>query len=259
MKNLLFLIKFGEKKWIDEFANGNLYFNNANGIEKIEVDTKKRGQGDKYEGMTRFDCGTYSVNIAWGEHIKQRPFICFTGCFEKDIAKDKNQYRIVFSKQIEVAIKEHFDKADTAAIITRPQQFFNDIKNAYSCAVIDHIRYFNKENDYEMLPFIATRELPRPDQFNSEEEYKKALHSKEYRGKFPKLINGNTCHYVITEDNAYNGLFTKDDYFFNEQETRIILKDLIVDEGKVYKFCLSEKIKTYSLNEVFSGSLLMDC
>lgn len=46
MDEVKYLLKFGQKQYLDSFANGNLYFSNAEKFQNIENKQQNKGQGD---------------------------------------------------------------------------------------------------------------------------------------------------------------------------------------------------------------------
>lgn len=53
MDGVKYLLKFGEKQHLDSFANGNLYFSNAETFQNIENKQQNKGQGDILEAGSR--------------------------------------------------------------------------------------------------------------------------------------------------------------------------------------------------------------
>ena len=49
-KDIKVLLKFGERKYIQDLINGDFYFSNAKKFRDIEVGQKNKGQGDILEG-----------------------------------------------------------------------------------------------------------------------------------------------------------------------------------------------------------------
>ncbi len=90
-----YLLKFGEKEYMDSFANGEMYFSHAKRFAEIE-DELIKGQGDKLEGkavirVTHMQASeydnpeiTFEVKVGDGmitmmaEYVRNMPVFCFT-------------------------------------------------------------------------------------------------------------------------------------------------------------------------------------
>ena len=53
MDNIQFLIKFGERTYMERFASGYLYFSHALKFREYENTLKIKGQGDRLEGGSK--------------------------------------------------------------------------------------------------------------------------------------------------------------------------------------------------------------
>lgn len=257
MKNVPFLLKFCERKWGEELQKGNFYFNTPDNFRKIEFESKERGQGDKFDGMMELGTESLSVNIDFGEHTKYRPTLCLTAGFPEDILEKEEKLFIKLPKKLKCDIKSHFPNADTVALIKNPDLLISDLGKRYSDVIADNVIYINnkdKGKELTIADFVVRRDFPS---YENKDELLKLLKSKDYQDSMPRQKNGK-LYYNITEKNCHNTLFIKDDFFQNQHEFRIILKDHIINKGKTFKVDLSQQIFLYTITELFSDSVEID-
>jgi len=268
MDNLCALIKFGEKEFMERFSNGHLYFSHAKKIREYEMHINPKGQNDYLEGLTKLftkrlaiephDGSQHSVisdpsevYVRYGnanELIDHIPLLCLFMCFQKDCTGIQNKQKITLSDEVKNDIHSHFKKADTAVIITNPNDFYQDIRDSFkNTHVCEKIQYFHIDNG------LVTR------------DGKKAV-DKRYldylvQGSKPEdsVIDGKKVRsYTFTEDDAYRVLFCKDVYFTNEQELRILLLKQHIDFPREFNVDFKRtKAKTVSITELFNNQIFL--
>lgn len=253
MDEVKFLLKFGKKAHMEQFANGSLYCSNAKTFWGIEDTQKIKGQGDKLEASSRFFAQNLSVynwddshfigefsntiGLVHYEPAEHIPVFCLFTVYEKDCLIDDGLMKIHLSDEVKQTIKEHFPNADAVAIIDNPLQFITDIENSIGCE-IKHgcVRYFNIDKGY-----------PRGDGVNvMDMDYMRYLTQDT-----PPIIEGNQKRYSFLAKYVYRCLLCKDNYFRNEQEYRIILNGEKIESSKVYKVKYTKNIKVVDLEEFF--------
>lgn len=158
LEKIQFLIKFGERKYMERLAKGYLYFSCAKKLREIEEKLKCKGQGDCLEGSSRIH-GTgelydYETGMFWKripkanlvvhyEPANNIPVFGLFTCYKDECTFDnEGNWHIELSDRTITDIKEHFNKADTAAIITNPTQFVYDVNKTFdNTAKIEQVHY----------------------------------------------------------------------------------------------------------------------
>ena len=252
MGNTVCLLKFGEKKYMEAFARGEMYFSNALGFRQIEEKEFIKGQGDKLEGssliqaqnMTMIEKDSNNVVLSGiggsvlvhYESANLLPVYCLFACYEDDctLSADGN---IVFhfSEKIKNCIRSHFPKANSVAIIKKPNEFVDNVKETIGTeCVADYVNYFNlygldtekgRAIDLEYFKYM-TQDVP------------------------PQKVE-NGMRYVFCADYVYRSLLCKDVYFRDEHEYRFILPNETINKGKVYPVKVNQTISVVSLEELF--------
>ena len=260
MNNLRFLIKFGEREYMERFAAGYMYFSHASKFRDYENKLKIKGQGDRLEGASRLYAQkvtiqshenpemTWTTNMAdiitSYEPANNIPVFCLFSCFEKDCAKTSDgKYRITLNDEIKNDIREHFGKADTAVIVENPLVFINDVHTA-----------FNNTCKTELVNYFHVEGFPIGDGSRSLDlEYFKYL----AQDTPPMKIDKGT-QYSFGADFVYRALFCKDVFFAKEQEYRVLLPEqqiIVPQEFAVdYK---NAKLRIVSIDEIYCDNILI--
>lgn len=255
VKNLKYLLKFGERPHLEELVKGSLYCSDAKTFWGIEDKLKIKGQGDILEAGSKVFAqrmmmqahGSYKateinvpsnvlVHFEPAEHI---PVFCLFAVYEDDCVLDTDgHYKINLSKDKQKTIKEHFPKADSVAIINDPEQFLKDIMSYIGCEVKhEGVHYFHIDKGLE---------IEGSNQRAMDMEYMKYLMQ-----DVPPVIKDGKKTYSFHADYAFRALFCKDVFFSDEQEYRIVLPHEKISKGTNYPVELSENIKILSLSEFF--------
>lgn len=256
LEKIQFLIKFGERKYMERLAKGYLYFSCAKKLREIEEKLKCKGQGDCLEGASRMH-GTdmelydYETGMLWKrvpkvnmvvhyEPANNIPVFCLFTCYKDDcISDNEDNWHIEISDKIISDIKEHFNKADTAAIITNPTQFVDDVNKAFNnSAKVEQVHYFNVDG-IVMDNGQIVQDL--------------AYHKYLTQDVPPERVNGQT-KYRFSSKYVYRCLFCKDKYFENEREYRILLPDKKIIEPQEFYVETSSPIKLYDINTILNGN-----
>lgn len=155
---IIFMVKFGEKKHLKSLELGNIFFSNASKFREIENEQLLKGQGDRGDGLfsiygkdvkikndnTIYESGkTFDVDCG---NNSFRPVFCITAGTLKDCSYFNNEkdYRIQFSEKKHHIISEHFPKADSVLLIKNPQHFLDNLKSniGYKCYE-NLVQYYN--------------------------------------------------------------------------------------------------------------------
>jgi len=146
MSEIVFLIKFGERQFMERFANGHLYFSNALKFREIENNLMIKGQGDKLEGASKIYVTDFKAtshesngNVISGKNINlyanyapanKLAVFCIMCCYGNDCIRiDENIVRIKLRDDV---IKDHFPKADVGAVVLNPQRFITNVEGFFN-------------------------------------------------------------------------------------------------------------------------------
>ena len=257
-KDIKVLLKFGERKYIQDLINGDFYFSNAKKFRDIEVGQKNKGQGDILEGgsyVYAVDGQIYNNNdTALLKTIENQdilihyapanniPVYCMFACDYDHICRiDENHIRVILSDDEKEDMRKHFAKADAVVVFANPQCLMNDFyKSLGETVKSDLVHYFQVSGIKE------DGKVPHLD-----------LSYYEYLTKDvpPEEIDG-AKKYVFLEEYVYRSLFCKDMFFKNQQEYRIVLSDNRIEEPQVFHIDLSVKPKIFDLDMILNGDIL---
>ena len=256
MREIKYFLKFGQKKYIEAFADGTLYCSNAQTFWGIEDELKIKGQGDKLEASSRFfgqrmfvydweDLNLVSEvpncsGLVRYEPAERIPVFCLFAVYEDDcVTECHDGTSIKLSKKVQKTIREHFPKADAVAIIDNPDSFLSDIENSIG----------RKIKHGEVQYFYIDKGLPTGDGRRAMDvQYMKYLVQDEP----PVVENGKKiCRFLAKH--VYRSLLCKDVFFRDEQEYRIILLDDEISKGTSYPVKYSCKIRVMDLDSFFDG------
>ena len=254
MGNIKYLLKFGEKRYLQDLVENKLYFANAISFWGIEDKQKIKGQGDRFEAGIMMhakrlqmqnpytgeiiNCGI-SNGLVRIEPAERMPVYCLFAVFEDDCIADKEDVLYInLSDEKKNTIREHFSKADGVVVIDNPDQFIEDVKNSIGYEVKnDKVHYYNIDEGYKTENGQAAMDL----------QYMKYL----IQDAEPIYENGMK-RYAFYEEYAYRVLFCKDLFFEKEQEYRFILPTERIDEGTKYNVKLSCKYKISNIEDVLN-------
>lgn len=254
MEQIKFLLKFGEREFMERMACGYFYFSNAEKFRELEDLLQKKGQGDCLEGTSKihgtsmeiFDKNTsklvkktLSQTVIFNyEAASNIPVYCLFACYNDNCIKiSSDTYKLSLDRQVIDDIKLHFDKADTVAIITNPKQFIEDIqKKFFGTAKTETVNYFHIEG------------TPIEKNVAQDLGYLKYL----TQDSVNKRSDGKSV-YSLKAKNIYRCLFCKDIYFQNEQEYRILLPEITITSPKEFQIPLTSPIKLFDIDKILSG------
>ena len=254
MQKLVFLIKFGERQYMERFASGHLYFSNALKFREIETSLMIKGQGDKLEGASKIFTTDFKVtNINTDEDIlsgknmilhanyapaNKLPVFCIMCCYESDCKKiSENVIRIELQGDIIKDIQDHFPKADTGAVVLKPYTFIEDVENYFSGGCKNgQVNYFNINGITSITGTVGDM------------EYFKYL----CQDIPPKKVDNKTVK-SFNAKYVYRALLCKDVFFKNEQEYRLIVTTIEIEAPKEFDIKLNTKIKLFRLNDFIKG------
>lgn len=249
-----FLLKFGERQYLERLRKGHLYFSHALNFRQYEETLLMKGQGDRLEGSSlvaaqdftfiSHDTGNTVMSgapsnlLVHYEPANLLPVYCMFAGFDKDCVIDKDgTLSIRLSAKTVQAIISHFPKADAVAIVKNPLQFINDVHASIGeeC-VADLVHYFHLHG------------------FESKEGTANDLDYYKYLSQDtpPRRINGQTVH-SFNSKYTYRCLLCKDVYFEDEQEFRFILPKRKISEAMEFDFTTSEIIEMQDLSTFFSN------
>jgi hypothetical protein len=222
-----YLLKFGEKEYMDLFTNGEMYFSHAKRFAEIE-DELVKGQGDKLEGKavikvthvkaSEYDNPENSFELKVGdgmitmmaEYVRNMPVFCLTGVYENDF-QISIENDVLINSDILNTMVAHFPKADTVVVIKNPSKFIDKIEAEFTGKVVHgDVKYVTMNPvGIEWIRFVHENNVEK--------------------------VEGGT-KYSMTTDNAHRMLLCKDKYFIDEKEYRFILPDERIDNPKTYYF-----------------------
>lgn len=205
----MFLIKFGEEKWINKLRDGEIFMQPICYYRRLEEEEKKKGQGDRYEGKIHIN-QEMKANIFGAEiKIKNIEFEVnddeknLVGCFyNADTNRlklvDEDEEKLYFEfKFTELERKEFARWGDTALVIIK-SLFLEKIKEHFQENNIDAIgnkvKYYNCElPDVELIKYYAKgnreRLLWKDTYFANQNEFRIITNVEEDKGK--KIVNIN--------------------------------------------------------------------
>lgn len=254
MKEIKFLLKFGERQHLESLQQGNLFFSNAKTFRYYEEELFIKGQGDRLEGGSMIAANSVTMvsndthepvftgvkgnMFVHYEPANLLPVFCMFACLEKDCVENEDgTLSIKLSDDIKQNIITHFPKADTVAIIKEPQQFIKDVHSTIgSDCKSDLVNYFHlmgfdsehgKANDLSYFKYLS-QDTP------------------------PIKEDGKTI-YSFNAQYVYRSLLCKDIFFEKEQEYRFILPQLNITKPQVFPTNLKAKIELQDLASFFSN------
>ena len=252
IEDVIYLLKFGKKAHVEEFASGILYCSNAKTFWGIEENNKLKGQGDLLEAGARIhtqklvmkEIGTDRI-IASGHkgnvllHIgpaSEIPVFCLFAVRKDDcVIDEKGEFQISLSEKKKQIIREHFPNADTVAIIKNVNEFLYDLEQSIGYQVKHElVHYLNIDKGYG--------ENNGQDIVN---------YFKYIMQDTPPIKEGGRTSFMLTEDYIYRVLFCKDVYFYDEQEYRIILPSERISNSTKYPFILRVPVEVKNIEEFF--------
>lgn len=251
--SLSFLLKFGEKDHIEEFASGILYCSNAVTFWGIEDKLKIKGQGDILEAgvktfaqrmaMQENETGEITVidmpvnAIAHIDPAKHIPVFCMFAVFDDNCEiTSEGSLKIKLPAETKATIREHFPNADSVAVISNPEQFIEDVEKSIGHRM-EHecVHYFHIDKGLK---------IENSDQTAMDMEYMKYL----MQDTPPKVEKGKTT-YSFAAKYAYRVLFCKDVFFEREQEYRLVLPEETIYKSTKYPVKIQESISIHPLDE----------
>ena len=256
MSEIRYLLKFGRKAHVKEFAEGSLYCSNAETFWGIEENLKIKGQGDILEAGSRMfaqkmimqahgtnETTIFNMNanvLVHFESAKKIPVFCLFTVYDDDCVVNANGDTVItLSKEKQKTIREHFPNADSVAIISNPEQFFEDVSNSIGTRIVhEAVHYFHIDKGLEVDGGKQTA---------MDMEYVKYLMQ-----DVPPVKENGKKKYVFRAEYVYRSLFCKDVYFRDEQEYRIVLSDDEITEGTHYPVKLSEDIKVIAIEDLLN-------
>lgn len=253
MDNIVYFLKFGQRSHVEHFAQQNVYCSNAITLRGIEAKLFIKGQGDRLEGGSslfaqKYAMLTHDTNelmmvgqnarmIVHYEPANKIPVFCLFSVFSKDCYVDEaGNHCIKLSNELKDTIRTHFPKADAVAIVKQPERLIDEIKRSIGFNIkTELVHYFNIENGYDS----ERSALPAMDL-----EYFKYLS----QDTSPQKIDGGEV-YSFNADYVFRALFCKDVFFRQEQEYRILLPDIQIEDGQSFPVAFSENIEVQQLDD----------
>lgn len=238
-----FLIKFGQKKHLEEIINGNIRFCPSQKYIEQEKLLHDKGQGDLLEGKMRlmvdsarmydqqtnelmFEINKPSELIVTIQNVNSMPICCFFAGTKQDYKRvNKDNYKIKFNSEIEQTIKHDFHEPDSALIIFNPSDFIANMKINLNAAA-SSIRYY----DYSIQTL------------------------QQYRFLCSGSEEGSVGSMVY--ENRYRHLLCKDISFKNQKEYRFIVLNELINEPKLYPFAFDYDYLIVPATDLFSGLMV---
>ena len=254
MSDIRFLLKFGEREYMERFACGNLYFSNAITFRYYEEQLRIKGQGDRLEGGSMMHTHNLTIkdNVS-GETVKSGvsgsfpvhydpanliPVFCMFCCFDKDCSINTNgSQSISLSDDIKQNIITHFPKADTVAIVDNPYEFIDAVRGS-----------FDTECKSDIVNYFHVYGIEGKGGTALDKRYMEYLTQDTPKEK----VEGGTA-YSFNARYVYRSLLCKDVFFNKEQEYRFLLPDIELDEPKEFSVKLCERIELQDLDSFFGN------
>ena len=255
MKEIPYLLKFGQSEHMSRLKEGKLYFSTAPVLRRIETELRIKGQGDRLEGVSKVHASqleahdNFSKGIVMSEQgydllfryeaADRMPVFCLFACSDDECVSEENSiFRATFSDQVKAKIKRDFPKADTVAIITNPQQFISDV----------HIS-LGEECKSGLVSYFFMEGIERPDGVLMDLQYVKYL----TQDIAPKRV-GNCTVYSFDEAYVYRALFCKDICFKDHQEYRFVIPSRKIERPQEIEVSLNCQIELTDLQTFFGTS-----
>ncbi|PKM61866.1 MAG: hypothetical protein CVU99_01565 [Firmicutes bacterium HGW-Firmicutes-4] len=247
-KDILYFVKFGERKHLESLSNGDLFFSHAGAFIKQEREQQKKGQGDAYEGRMNFiacngkmydfytneliaSMTNASINLGF-EYVENMPIFCLTAGYLADCEYVNNRrYFLKFRQEKKKIIEKHFEKADTALIINKPEHFIQDVKKSFKAQChADTVKYFNMTQiTIDRLTYLETGSIEKKELEN----------------------------FDMTVDKAFRHLYCKDTFFKEQSEFRFAIPKLQIFEPQTFNIKMRNYVKLYDINTFFDGIEIM--
>lgn len=246
--DILFFVKFGQRKWIERLMQGKIYFSNSARFRQIEKEVG-RGQGDAYEAMVRFcllDSTILNTDI---DNTKEVPVFCISAFREKDcsIQEVDGNRKAYVNSDVQKKVKKDFKGANTAAVFLEPSKLITSITNI-APSVHGEIHYFDlnlEHQDYAFFEYLVQESgtISKNNPMIMSTQFKEldgTLHPKQY----------------ITKRNAYRILFCKDLFFNTENEYRFALINKCIKEPQEFVIRYGNQKKALlTLDDLFMNGL----
>lgn len=254
MAKIQYLLKFGQRGYLESFVNGNLYCSNAITFWGIEDKLKIKGQGDVLEAGTKIFAqkmvmrhpDTHEVIADFGkanglarvEPAEKMPVFCMFTVYEDDCIINKDGEIVInLPEDKRQTIREHFPNADAVAIIPNPKEFVEDIRKSVNVEIkAESVRYFHIDKGFKTNDSQVAMDL----------EYIKYVCQ-----DVPPIKDDRKIIYKFCTDYAFRALFCKDVFFEREQEFRIVLPNERIEIGKSYPVHFSTEYKICDLKAFF--------
>ncbi len=250
-----YLLKFGKRAHLEEFAAGNLFCSNAVTFWGIEEELKIKGQGDVLEAGSRMftqrmamqahdtnEIAIINMNanvLVHYDPAKLIPVFCLFAVSEDDCVIDAEGNVIIALSESKKTIREHFPNADSVAIISKPEQFLVDVTTSIGTRVVhEDVHYFNIDKGFK---------VEGSNRIAMDMEYMKYLAQDA-----PPEIEKGMKKYSFRAEYVYRVLLCKDVFFQDEQEYRIILPDEKITKGTSFPVKLSNSIQVLAIEDFFS-------
>ncbi|MDF1617302.1 hypothetical protein [Petrocella sp. FN5] len=241
------LIKFGELEYMKKLIDGEFYFSHAKRFRELE-DELIKGQGDKFEGKAvvntmsvrmydpdtdeflgelKTDLMTFSAAM-----VTNIPVYCLSVFWQDDCIfyKDSDNYALHFSDDIIKTIREHFPKADTAAIFHAPQDLLAVLEEQTKGTLVHNpVEYLSvKPIGMEWIRFVGADDIE-------------------------KIDGGSKLS--ITTNNVHRTLFAKDTFFRDEKEYRVLIRDEQISTPEVRTYNIGNSGTLIDMEKLFRKGL----
>lgn len=241
-RDILFLIKFGKRKHLQEIVDGKVRFTPSQKYVEQEQQLHDKGQGDLLEGKMKIHCEFLQMEsyetgkIVTVNHptdilvsiqdVNNMPIVCFTCGTQENCSKyiSNTNYVIDFADEMKDTINNDFHNPDSALIIFEPQKYIEDMKKQLN-TVASSIRYYDYSKMWiQQYMFLCTGDENAP------------------------VGNG-----TMTYENRYRHLLCKDISFKNQKEYRFVKLDELINKPTKYDFSFNYDYEIVSCNDLFSG------
>lgn len=221
------LVKFGKHEHMKSLQEGYLYFSPLGTFQRLEKTTNKKGRGDYADGrmiqkvynakfVPKGSNGEYdmskavfagTINIdALIDGQDLLPVFCLMWLDDSDFYEGTNQIR----DEILLRMKSEFEDIDSALLILRPDDFFENLRSNIGVNSFGHHVFYMDNETIEFMVFCEEGNIKLKDQFD------------------------NSISYSVTDLNKHKLAFKKGVYFSYQKEYRIVLPNERINCGRLY-------------------------
>lgn len=229
------LVKFGKKKYLQQSIAVSLFsFSTALSFKKIETESHIKGQGDDAEATLKLPVTSAAIYDDSGKKdvfqhpdlvsalilaVANTPVYCLSE-IDSDIDCIQTENGAIIKSEFMRTIRSHFPKADSALIFHDKNDFIQSVLDQFPAAKMGRVNYYESCSDG-----ITTQYMSNIGNRVSEKEFLEQLGNCCFCYVEESKLGGEREYYLVYDEDAYQCLFIKDNYFSGEKEFRVVLPD----------------------------------